>query len=274
MKKHIISKVIAAGVLGAALLPALVFAETSAAGAAKAVRTTTVASSTLSSSKIEKAKAKADQEIDRRVASLNELATRIGAMQEVREDFKQSLSGAVGGQIAAFVSLKAKIDAETDLATLKTDVQSITQSYRVYALLLPQTSIAAAADRVVALTTMMTTLGSKLQTRIAAAQSAGSDVSALSKSLTDLSQKLTDANAQAQSAVAISSSLVPDGGDKTKMAANTKALKTARSDIATAEADLKAGRKDIHAILKGLKITLSTASSTPVAPVAATTTTQ
>ena len=277
MTSQHIAKVILVGVLGVALMPVLVFAETSATGTAagvpKAARSMATTTSAMSGSKMEKAKAKAGQEIDRRVASLNELATRIGAMQEVRADFKQSLSGAVGGQIAAFTSLKAKIDADTDLATLKSDIQSITQSYRVYALVLPQTSIAAAADRVVTLTTMMTTLGSKLQTRIAAAQSAGTDVSLLSKALNDLSQKLTDANAQAQSAVALSSSLVPDGGDKTKMASNNKALKAARADIQTAENDLKAGRKDITTILKGLGISMATASSTPATASATTTTT-
>ncbi|MEI7720112.1 MAG: hypothetical protein WCI89_02805 [bacterium] len=244
---------IAFGLVGMLLVPTLAFA----------AATTTPAGASKAAAKMTAAKARADQEIDRRVATLNEVTDRVGVMQEVQADFKQNLAGAVSGQVAAFAALKAKIDAETDPTLLKSEVQSINESYRVYALLVPQARIATAADRVVTLTRMMTILGSKLQARIAAAQTAGTDISALSKTLGDLSQKLSDANAQAQSAVSVSVSLVPDEGDKVKMAANAAALKTAHTAVGVAQKDLKDSRKDIATILKGLNVSLSAASSTP-----------
>lgn len=204
---------------------------------------------------------RADKEIARRIASLNDADTRVQAMQQVTPAFKTSLSAAIQAQIAALNTLQTKIDADTDLATLKTDVQSVTKSYRIYALVLPQVRIAAAADRAVAIATMMSTLGTKLQARIAAAQSAGLDTTALSAALTDMNAKLSDVNSQAQAAVSATVSLAPDNGDKTIMASNAAVFKTARKDLQTAQQNLVAARKDITIILKGLKVS-TTATTT------------
>lgn len=250
--------------VGSLLAPVALFAQTGVdANAAAVVKTSTL---TLSPSAMASAKAKAGKEIDRRVAALTALATRIQGMQKVTDAFKQSLTTNVQAQITAFNQLKAKIDADTDAATLKTDIQSITQSYRIYALFIPQGHIAAAADRSVTIATMMTTLGTKLQARIAAEQSAGKDVTALTAVLSDLGTKLSDAGTQAQTAVSISASLTPDAGDKTKMAANTNALKTARADIALAQKDLEASAKDIATIIAGLKKLQVMNTATTTAP--------
>lgn len=241
--------------------PVIVLAETpSASAAVTASVSTTVSPATMK--KMDNAKAKGDQEIDRRVTFLNSLNARIQEMQKVTSDFKKTLNTTIQAQIAAFSGLKAKIDADTDEATLKTDVQSITQSYRVYALVAQQVTISAAADRIVTVTTMMTTLGSKLQARVAAAQSAGANVGSLSTALTDMSAKLQDASAQAQQAVALSVALAPDNGDKTKLASNNAALKTARANLQTARKDLDAARKDAATIVKGLKTVAVTATTT------------
>lgn len=197
--------------------------------------------------------AKADKEIDRRIAALNELQTRVDAMQRVTANFKQTLSTNIGNQITGLTQLKTKIDADTDAATLKTDIKTVTDSYRVYMLVLPQARIAASADREVTLITMMNQLGGKLQARVAAAQSAGADVSKLLAALTDMSTKLSDANTQSQASVSVSANLMPDNGDATKQAQNTAALKTAKGDLDAAQKDLVAARKDVDIIVKGLK---------------------
>src|SRR5258708_1750371 len=87
-----------------------------------------------------------DKEIDRRIAALTDLNTRIQAMQKVTDAFKAGISASITNEINTLTALKAKIDADTDSATLKSDVQSITGSYRVFALVLPQGRIAAFAD--------------------------------------------------------------------------------------------------------------------------------
>ena len=132
----------------------------------------------------------------------------------------------------------------------------------MFALVLPQGRIAAAADREVTLVSMMSTLGAKLQARVQAAGQGGNDVTALTAALTDTASKLQDAQTQAEAAVSVSAALTPDNGNATVMASNTAALKAARGDIKTAQTDLVAARKDITAIVVGLKtVSTSTAAS-------------
>lgn len=236
------------------LTPALALAQTPSV-------TATVSASVKFTATETKAKSRGDAEIDRRIAALNDLATRAQAMQKVTDAFKQNISTALQAQITGLTALKAKIDADTDSATLKTDIQSVTSSYRIFALVLPQVRIAAAADREVTLVSMISTIGAKLQARIQDAQKSGANVTALTVALTDMAAKLTDAQTQATAAVTVSAALTPDNGDKTLMASNTATLKTARADIKAAQADLVAARKDINTILSGLKTVEASASA-------------
>lgn len=199
-----------------------------------------------------KAKDKGDKEIDRRIAALNDLNTRVQAMQRVSDAFKQSLNATISAEISSLTALKAKIDGDTDSATLKADIKSITDGYRIFALVLPQGRIAAAADRIATIVNMLGTLGSKLQARVQTAGAAGNDVTALNALLADMSAQLSDAQTQAQAAITVSATLQPDGGDKTKMASNLSALKQARADIVAAQKDLAAARKDVGQIVAGL----------------------
>lgn len=203
--------------------------------------------------KEEKGKANGAKEIDRRVQALTELLSRVGSMGQVSAQFKASLTSAVQNQIDAFTALKAKIAADTSTTTLKEDIKSITDSYRVFALIIPQGRIAAEADRIVNIATMLGGLGPKLQARISSVQSAGVDTTALSAALADLQTQISNASSQAQAAVSVSAALTLDQGDKTKMAANEAALKQARGNLETAEKALKAARKDVETILKGIR---------------------
>ncbi len=261
-----ISYILAVLGFGMTLAPAFAMAQTAGVGvSANATVTTPAAKVEMSATAMTNAKARGDKELDRRVQALTDANIRVQAMQKVTPTFKDNLATALQTQITAFNALKAKIDADTDAATLKADIQSITQSYRVYALVLPQVHIAAAADRAVAISSMMQTLGTKLAARIQAAGQAGADVTALNATLSDLGTKISDANTQAQAAVTVSAALAPDNGDKDKMASNNAALKTARTDLTTAGADLKAARKDIDTLVKGLKKVEASASATSTA---------
>jgi hypothetical protein len=203
--------------------------------------------------KMTTAKGKADTEIARRITALNDLLSRVQQMTKVSSDFKTSINTAIQTQISGLNTLKTKIDADTDATTLKTDIQSITASYRIFALVLPQVRIAAAADREATIDNMISQIGVKLQARLQAAQAQGADVTALVSALTDMATKLADAQTQAQSAISTTATLVPDNGDQTKMAANTTALKGARANLQTAQQDLVAARKDVTTVLNGLK---------------------
>jgi hypothetical protein len=229
--------------------------------------TANVTVSTKLEARITTGKSRADQEIDRRVTMLNDLNTQVQAMVKVSAAEKTAISDEVSSEVSNLTSLKTKIDADTDIATLKTDIQSITASYRIFMLVIPQGRIEVAADKIATAASSLGALAGKLQTRITSAQASGSDVTSLSASLTDMNAKLADANVQATAAVSHVSSLTPDNGDKTKMAANNAALKLARADIKVGLQDLQDARKDAGTIVTGLKnlnASTTTSASTSV----------
>ncbi len=212
------------------------------------------------------AKARGDQEIDRRVKGLMELQSKVQGMKRITDAQKTTITAAIQAQITTLTTLKTKIDADADADSIKADVKSITDSYRIYALIMPQIQILTAADRIATTADVVTGLGVKLQTTIASLQAQGKDVTTLQTSLTDLTAKAEDARVQANAAVAVVAVLVPDNGDKAKMTANTAALKDARTKIKAGNQDIVAARKDITSITKALKTfkvsTGATASTT------------
>lgn len=253
----------------ALLAPSLVLAAdvtTTAAGA-----TVPATAETKISAKMDRQRMIGAKEIDRRVAALNALVTRINDLKRLNADAKTSVTTSLNTQAQALTALKAKIAADTDEATLKTDVQSITDAYRVFALVLPQSRIVIMSDSIVYVADAMLTVGSKLDARIKAAEAAGKDVTALKTALADLGTKATDAKTQAQNAVSLIANLTPDQGDKTKMAENTKALNDARAKLKAGRDDLTAARADVMKIttaLKGMKLDAAS-TATPSASGAA-----
>ena len=196
---------------------------------------------------------RSDTAITDRITSLNALSTRVGNMVNVSATEKASISSEVSSQISGLTTLKAKIDADTDVATARADEKTITADFRIYALVIPRGYVVAAADRVSTISSMMTALQAKLQARITTDQSAGKDVSALAAPMTDISTKVYDATSQATSAQSAVVPLVPDQGNATVMASNKATLESSRADLKTSTSDLKSARSDIQTILSSLK---------------------
>jgi hypothetical protein len=216
----------------------------------------------------------ANHQIEARIDALNKLASRISEMKNVSDAQKATISTEVQTQIGDLNALLTKIQSEASSTTnfssttaFRTDVKSITDGYRIYALVIPQGSILSAVDRVNTLATSMTTLSAKLQARISAAQTAGIDVTSLNAALADLNAKVADAKTQATAAAAKVSGLTPDNGDKTVAASNAAAIKAGQANIRVADTDIKAAYKDAEMIVKALagkqmKVTASTTVTT------------
>lgn len=216
-------------------------------------KTSTAARGTKIEARMAIAKKRAAEEISRRINALTALKNRISEAKKISDSVKSSISSTVDNEISKLNTLKAKIDADTDLATLKGDIKSIKDSYRIFALIIPQGRIIAAADKINTIADYLTTISSKLQLRIDEAKAAGKDTSAMEKLLTDFNSKLDDAKKQAKSASDIVSALTPDNGDKAKFDANKRELKKAKEDLKGGRRDLKIARDDAHEITKLLK---------------------
>ena len=223
---------------------------------------------------VKTAQSHADEEIMRRINALNALSARVDAMVKLSAIEKASLSTSIQSQITALTNLQSQIAADAaanSTSSLKADIQSITKSYRIYALIIPQGALDAAADRVLNIAGMFTTLAGQFQADITAAQNAGSNMSASVSALADMNAKVADANTQTNAAISEIASLKPDNGDATVKASNTAALKSAHTKIQAAQQDLVAARKDAGTILKALlaikvsgSATVSTTASTSV----------
>jgi hypothetical protein len=241
--------------------PAFALSVSTAVSASANVGSTTVSAST--QTKITTAKSRADQEITRRINILTQLNTNVQAMVKVSATEKTAIANEVQTEISNLTTLKATIDAETSITSLRTDIQSITKDYRIFMLVIPQGRIEVAADKIQTVVSDYTTLAGKLQTRISAAP-AGTDTTQVNAWLSDMNTQTANANTQAQAAVSLVANLQPDQGNATVEASNKAALKSAAADIKTALTDLKTARQDAGNIVKAIeswKVT-ATASST------------
>jgi DNA repair exonuclease SbcCD ATPase subunit len=198
--------------------------------------------------RVQDLKTKGDQLISDRLTSLNTLLTRINNAKLLTADQKSQFVSQIQANISGLTQLKTKIDADTDITTMRADVKSIFTGYRIYAVANPKVRIQAASDTMTAATDKLSALADKLQTLISQAQSQGKDVSALNASLTDLRNKIADAKTQYQNAEGLVSPLTP-----ASYPGSTQTIKQARTDIKAGQTDLKAGRTDINSIRQGIK---------------------
>lgn len=192
--------------------------------------------------------------IDNRISALQRLEDRVNSMKRLTADQKTSLTADLTAQISALTALKAKISSDTSTTTLAADLKTIGPDYRVYLLVLPRTTIIAAADRVLDIADEMTTDGVKLQARITAAQNAGMNVSVAQSAYADYTAKIVDAKTQAQAAIDLVLKLNVDNGNSAAQAANTAALKAARTKLQAARTDLREARQDMRKVMHALKV--------------------
>lgn len=209
-----------------------------------------------------RAEERATQEIDRRIAALEAFSTRIGNVHLSASD-KSNLQSTMLAQIADLNTLKSQIASTTSTTTMKDAIQSIAKSYRIFALVIPQSAVLAAADRVNNIVSQMQQLATKLSDRLS-----GNTDATLTAALSDFNAKVADAASQAQAATSEVQALTSDNGNQTVLQANQKALQDARKKLQAAEQDLKDARKDAGTIIRS--VSGGTVSATTTASTGAT----
>lgn len=193
-------------------------------------------------------KTHADQEINRRITSLNGLITSLKVMKRLSDTQKSTLINQVQQNIDALSALKTKIASDTDMVTLRADIESVVKAYRIYLLFIPKIRILAASDMILDTADKLSSSAAMIQTKIDQQQANGEDVSVLQNSLKDLESKIADAISKAQNAQNAVLPLTPEGYPD-----NKSILESARAMLKDAHQDLKDARTDIHTIIKGLK---------------------
>jgi hypothetical protein len=201
-------------------------------------------------------------EIDRRVKTLDMLATRIADAGFATADHKTALSGEVGRTKSGLLSLKTKIGAETDIAALKIEVRQIATDFRVYALVAPKVNLVLGADRVAAADRLFGDIDKRLSDAIAKAEAAGKDV-------TDARAHLASMNAAVDKAIALAAPIAPAVLPLTPAQFNAGTagpiLTDARSKLASARQQLKTAQAEAKACRDALAKLRDTAAASPSA---------
>lgn len=203
--------------------------------------------------RVAEAKARAKAELDRRITALTKLIARLNDAKRVSADVKAQITTDTNALIASLTTLGAQIQSETSTSSLRSQVQSITGSYRVYLLVIPKGHLLSAADGIKSTADLITNAGIKLSDGINKAKAKGENTSSLEAMHADLLAKAADAKVQADAAIALLTPLKPDEKNNVVFEANKKALTDARAKIKAGTEDLKAARDDAHKILVALK---------------------
>lgn len=198
--------------------------------------------------KIENLKTKGAKEIDRRLNSLNKLITKINKIKRISADQKSQFLTEIQKNITELTNLKAKINADTDLETLRADVKSIVESYRIYAVFIPRIHILAGADAADIVTARLTALSTKLETRVAEAKTAGKNVADTESLLADMKAQIASAKTEINKAVESAISATPSG-----YPGNKGTLQSANKSLSNAKKALNAAKQDASKIIKTLK---------------------
>ncbi|MDD5569253.1 MAG: hypothetical protein PHG23_02465, partial [Candidatus Pacebacteria bacterium] len=166
-----------------------------------------------------KKKERAIQEIDRRIASLNTQIERINSAKRLTAGQKSSLVSQVQNEIKSLTQLKAKINADTDLATLLADKQSIIGQYRIFALFQPQIAIISYADKIIQIADLMDAKTTD----------------------TAIKAQIADAKSKAQKAISDVTVLKPEGypANKEVLRASKNLLTAARQELNEARVAMK-----------------------------------
>jgi hypothetical protein len=194
------------------------------------------------------AKAKCDAAITERVAELDKLSARVSSAKALTADHKTTVGGILGTSKSGLTTLQAKIDADTDAATLKADCGQITAGFRIYALRAPQVHLALSGDRQATVLAKGSTIVPKLEAAIQKAATNGKDVTDANAKLADLKAKLADATTLLNGLVDTELTVTPDQWN-----ANHGVLSSAMQSLKTSQADLKTALADAKAIVADLK---------------------
>jgi hypothetical protein len=198
-----------------------------------------------------------DCEVDRRLATLETLDTRVADSRVFTDRHKDQLRNANDMNPASYETertglraLRSKIDAETDLAALRGLIGDIAQDFRVYLLVVPKTHLVGGGDAVDKASDHFDQLAQRLAAAIDKADAAGKDVAEARRLLDDLKAKVRQADAEASPVAARIMPLSPDDWNSGKAG---PVLAAARDSLRDARDLLRASRADARQIIEILK---------------------
>jgi hypothetical protein len=239
MNRHILTTIIgsAATVAAALLVAGAASAPAMADGTTPSTHRTLAAIQSLAKTKT-----------DARIGALGTAITKITAAKDITDSDRTTILATLNADIAGMNTVEAKIAADTDAASARIDYRTIFTTYRVYAVAIPQSRFAAAADRLTSTTIpRLTDAQSKLAADLAGKDSSKS-TPALQADLADMTAQLTAASGSVTGIAAQSLAVTPAAFN-----ADHTVLSSVRASVKAAIADVKKAASDGKTVLAVLK---------------------
>ncbi len=203
---------------------------------------------TASAGDLSVAKARCDAAIAERQVELDKLTHKSDAAKNLTTAHHSTIVSMTSASKSGLADLQAKIDADTDVATLKSDCDSIYSGFRVFALRAPQVNLAIVGDRESNLVAKGNAIAIKLDAAIQKASAAGKDVTDANAKLADMKTKLAEATSLVNGIVDNELTFAPEQWNS-----NHDVLQPSDASIRSAHQDLKAAFADAKAIVADLK---------------------
>ena len=196
--------------------------------------------------RLDAAKQLAQAAITRRVLALRELTTPAKAIVRLSEADRSALTSQLQDQVNGLTSLNAKIQGDTDLATVRADAGKIITDYRVYVLTIPKARGVVVSDIELTAEDRLSKLADRLGGMIERAS--GKDTTKAKADLASLRAKLTSVTGTVSPLPAGLLALQPSG-----YPANRTALEQARASLRTGRAGLADAATLARAVIADLK---------------------
>jgi len=191
--------------------------------------------------------ARAKAKTDARIASLDKAISRVNAAKHLTDADRTTILATLNGDVAGMNTVEAKIAGDTDASVAAKDYATIFTDYRVYAVAIPQSRLAAVADRISGATiTRLTKAHDALAANLAAHPSKSTPT--LVADLADMASQTAAGSSAVEGLAASSLAVTPD-----EYNANHDALSSERSAAKTAAAAVKKAAADGKAVRAALR---------------------
>lgn len=184
--------------------------------------------------RLEASKQLATGAITRRVLALRELSTAAKSIVRLSDADRTALTTQLQDQVNGLSSLNAKIQGDTDEATVRADAGRIVTDYRVYVLTIPKARGLVVSDIELNAADRITKLADRLSNAID--QASGKDTTKAKTDLASLRTKLASVATTVSPLPAALLALQPAGypGNHTTLESTRTALRTGRTGLADA----------------------------------------
>ncbi len=198
--------------------------------------------------KTENAKARGELEIVRRISALSNLIPKINSTGKLPPLQKSQLINEINAYISYLSSLRETIAKQTDFQTLIVNINTLSDSYKFFAVIVPKIHIVAIADKINVLGDEFTKTASKLIQKTEKLRASKKDVTSVQKTLGHMLFMMGDGANKAETAVVRAFPLTSEGYPR-----NKSILTDARSRLQKSSKNLRAAASDAQKIANSLQ---------------------